>query len=458
MPSRQAASSLIQYVPLSLSEAEPQQQQQPPSLAFLIALNSFAFAYCLVVSTLGIVILPTEATLLYADRHPVMLGFMLACTGVTQLISPVVGYISDRNTSQWGRRRGLMVGGTVAACAGSFGMWYSREHQLGPAYICSLTLCVFGVNVVYSCYTALLPDFVPTTHMGRASGVMAAMSMLGSFCGFGLFGFYLGVVHSYALYVVVLTLTVLLTCVVCHESPLLEAAPLRCAEMIAAYTIDATGSPDFFWVFVTRTFYYMGISLQAFSLFMLRDVQKVDDPKYYTSIIAMVGQISAAIVAVPAGRLSDQLGRKPLVYAACALMALVYVGFAFEPSVSGLIGLGVAYGIGNGMFLSVDYALACDVLPSFDNAAQSLGVWGVSAFLGSTLGPLAAGPLLTYFGRTDSPDHYSSFGYIIVMATGAIYVTFAAVLLRNVKEALREKKEREGLPHAAATERHSTKR
>ena len=136
----------------------------------------------------------------------------------------------------------------------------------------------------------------------------------------------------------------------------------------------------------------------------------------------------------------------------------VYVGFAFEPSVSGLIGLGVAYGIGNGMFLSVDYALACDVLPSFDNAAQSLGVWGVSAFLGSTLGPLAAGPLLTYFGRTDSPDHYSSFGYIIVMATGAIYVTFAAVLLRNVKEALREKKEREGLPHAAATERHSTKR
>eukprot|EP00967_Tisochrysis_lutea_P138088 scaffold248696_cov33-Tisochrysis_lutea.AAC.2 len=55
MPSRQAASSLIQYVPLSLSEAEPQQQQQPPSLAFLIALNSFAFAYCLVVSTLGIV-------------------------------------------------------------------------------------------------------------------------------------------------------------------------------------------------------------------------------------------------------------------------------------------------------------------------------------------------------------------------------------------------------------------
>jgi MFS-type transporter involved in bile tolerance (Atg22 family) len=46
---------------------------------------------------------------------------------------------------------------------------------------------------VYSCYTALLPDFVATSHMGRASGVMAAMSMLGSFCGFALFGFWLQV-------------------------------------------------------------------------------------------------------------------------------------------------------------------------------------------------------------------------------------------------------------------------
>ena len=40
-------------------------------------------------------------------------------------------------------------------------IFYSREHGRGTAYIFSLTVCVFGVNVVYSCYTALLPDFVP---------------------------------------------------------------------------------------------------------------------------------------------------------------------------------------------------------------------------------------------------------------------------------------------------------
>ena len=35
------------------------------------------------------------------------------------------------------------------------------------------------------------------------------------------------------------------------------------SELIAAYSIDVHANPDFFWVFVTRVFYYMGISLQV---------------------------------------------------------------------------------------------------------------------------------------------------------------------------------------------------
>lgn len=70
---------------------------------------------------------------------------------------------------------------------------------------------------------------------------------------------------------------------------------------------------------------------------------------------------------------------------------------------------------------------------SFENAAQGLGVWGVSAFLGSTTGPLIAAPLLAYFGWTTSPDHYSSGGYVAVNFAGACYVTCAALFLRYVK-------------------------
>jgi MFS family permease len=205
------------------------------------------------------------------------------------------------------------------------------------------------------------------------------------------------------------------------------------SQLIAAYSIDISANPDFFWVFITRIFYYMGISLQAFVLFMLRDVQQVDDPKRFASLLAMISQLSAAIIATPAGHLSDRFGRKPLVYASCILMALVYVGFALMPKVDLVLWLGVGYGLGNGMFLSVDYALACDTLPSLESAAQGMGVWGVAAFLGSTVGPLIAAPLLAYFGWTSSPDRYSSTGYMAVNLAGAVYVCCSGLFLCFVR-------------------------
>ena len=61
-------------------------------MCFLVALNSFAFSYSMVVATLGVVILPSEAIHLFSEQHAMMLGVMLGCTGVTQLLGPAVGY------------------------------------------------------------------------------------------------------------------------------------------------------------------------------------------------------------------------------------------------------------------------------------------------------------------------------------------------------------------------------
>ena len=166
---------------------------------------------------------------------------------------------------------------------------------------------------------------------------------------------------------------------------------------------------------------------------MLRDVQQVDDPKKFASMLAMISQLSAALIATPSGHLSDRYGRKPLVYASCVLMATVYLGFALVPRLDVVLWLGVGCGLGNGMFLSVDYALACDTLPSLESAAQGMGVWGVSAFLGSTLGPLIAAPLLAYFGWTSSPERYSSYGYMAVNFAGAAYVCCSGLFLCFVK-------------------------
>lgn len=144
-----------------------------------------------------------------------MLGVMLGCTGITQLICPAIGYTSDRSTSRYGRRRPTMVAGALIACLGHGCMLACHHYRIGHLYLVSLTVAVFGMNCwctaatastrhpapsttaatpgcpppppatsraltprrpfprSYACYTALLPDFVLPEHMGQARALMA---------------------------------------------------------------------------------------------------------------------------------------------------------------------------------------------------------------------------------------------------------------------------------------------
>ena len=66
--------------------------------------------------------------------------------------------------------------------------------------------------------------------MGQASGIMASMTMLGSFVGFALFGFYLSVEESYLLYATATLSTVLITCFTAREKVLKTAQAAEAGE------------------------------------------------------------------------------------------------------------------------------------------------------------------------------------------------------------------------------------
>ena len=140
----------------------------PPSIGFLLAIHSYALAYSLVMATLGIVVLPSEAVRLFPHSHAMMLALMLGCTGICQLISPLVGYVSDRTTSRWGRRRPFLVAGACIALLGLGGMLAGHRWRSGATFVASLATTTFGLNCAYSGYTALLPDLVPGSNCNIA--------------------------------------------------------------------------------------------------------------------------------------------------------------------------------------------------------------------------------------------------------------------------------------------------
>jgi hypothetical protein len=88
-------------------------EKETLDLLRLLMLNMHAFDYGLFYASVGVILLPEEAMALFPEQHAMFLAAMLGCAGLSQLASPFSGYMSDRETSRWGRRIPYLLGGNV---------------------------------------------------------------------------------------------------------------------------------------------------------------------------------------------------------------------------------------------------------------------------------------------------------------------------------------------------------
>merc|ERR1719471_281232 len=161
----------------------------------------------------------------------------------------------------------------------------------------------------------------------------------------------------------------------------------------------------------------------------------VDNPDLTLSMTAVVGLSGSVLTAYPSGKASDSLknGRRIYLYVSCAIMAVGMVLFIFCESITPVYILMGVIGGAQGCYQTMDYCLALDTLPNPQEAARFMGIWGVAAFMGSSVGPSIGGPALYYFGKTDTPGHYSRTGYIFIWCLGAFYLILSGFVLRYLK-------------------------
>lgn len=420
----------------------------------LIVMNSFVGAYGLIQVSMFMLVLPKQCATLFPGSQAVGLASMLGLAGATQLICPVAGLFSDRMTSPFGRRRPFIVVSTAVALLALAVMWFvaqglgEDEDALAEAdeagstelkaarnmYVAAFVMLNLALNVCFAAYAGLIPDLVGESQIGQASGTMAVMNALGSLIGVWMIGFLM--VEPFSVYAGWLIVCCVVTLLVVKETPRTTPVDsIACREIFNVYFESLETNRDFLWVWISRLCYYMGISVQVFMQYFIRDIihTTAEEAKEKTAMVSIIMLISCAVVAVPCGSLSDRVGRRPLVYLSCVLMAIVYLGWTFATKLWHIFAWSALFGIANGTYLSVDYALGCDKIPDRDEgAAQALGVWGVAAFLGSTLGPVISGPLLYFTGSTSESDVYSHTGYVALLGLGAFFVLLSSLALRFV--------------------------
>src|SRR5579862_5601456 len=116
------------------------------------------------------------------------------------LVPPFVGHWSDRLTTRWGRRRPILVVGTLGDLVGL--ALLGTAHSYGQLIAGYVTIQFF-YNAAGAAYNGIIPDVVPDEEFGSASGWLAAMNQFGGVLGVGVASVLSGFGHPNATYGVI---------------------------------------------------------------------------------------------------------------------------------------------------------------------------------------------------------------------------------------------------------------
>jgi len=135
---------------------------------------------------------------------------------------------------------------------------------------------------------------------------------------------------------------------------------------------------------------------------------------------------SILVASLFGGILSDKLQRRKLfVVVASLIMTVGLLLYAFFPTWAMVIVATVVLGLGMGVFLAVDLALASQVLPRAADRGKDIGIINTAIFLPMILSPIVAGVTLSAL--------HSYLALFSLLAVGTLFSAMLIVPIKSVR-------------------------
>jgi MFS family permease len=364
---------------------------------------------------------------------------------IALLTMPVVGSISDYVGSRWGRRRPFILVGSLLAAVSLAGLALAPSFPLLLLFFLALQLTA---NIARGPFAGLVPDLVPEKQVGIASGLMGLMIVAGLVGGYLIIwsGYLLGpdpATPNFTPPVLLLALLVAATGIGTFlwtpQGPPPKPREGRSWPRIGFETFgrDILRERSYVWLLGSRFFMLLATGFfMNLNVFFLQDAFGMgpEDRSTWVLVGLAVTTVASGIGTLPGARLSDLVGRKPVIYGAAVLGALGMglVALAPEPWVM-VAGVAVV-GVGSGAFLAVDWALMTDIIPK----ASAGRYMGLSNIVEATNGPVASamgGAVMYAIGIALG----AAVGARVAMLLGVLAFGLGALLLRPVREPRRSR-------------------
>ncbi|HLO15720.1 MAG TPA: MFS transporter [Anaerolineales bacterium] len=349
---------------------------------------------------------------------------------IAMVVQPVTGALSDGWKSRFGRRRPLVVFGTLFDFLFlSILAWAGGLVWLFIGYVG----LQFSSNIAHGPMQGLLPDRVPQEQMGIASSLKTFMDMLSLILASLLAGRLLDSVTRDPIPIMLVVMGLLavaaaITIFGVREEPTQSYERTDWKSLLGEFRISFNENSAYWWLIAERTLFLLGIyGLQAFAQYYLQDVLRVPDPPKQTGDLLAALTITLVVLVLIGGWLTDKYGAKRILSIGTLISAGGMLLMLFASDMRGLIIFGSILGAGIGLFLTSNWALANSLAPQ-QEAGKYLGLTNLATAGSGALARLQ-GPALDWLNAA-LPGAW--IGYKGLFIFGAACMLLSVFLLRKI--------------------------
>ncbi len=390
--------------------------------------NASAFLAVLPVLT---ILIPAQVSRIDVGQTAANLAIVLPAGAVGAFIgNPLGGALSDRTTSRFGRRRPWILLGSLATGAGL--ALLANSYSIIWLAVGWFLVQFFG-NILFSAYTAILPDYVPVQQRGTTQAILGLTSPVFMILG----AYYLGQVQDFraGYYPIILTLIVLnFAFLAAYHEPSLPRGSLpsiHLRDFAASFWIKPKNHPEFSaaWLAWLLIWAGYGLGTGGFIYLYLQNIVGYETlfsghaVKEGVSYIQILSTACGVPILMFAAILSDRFDRRKIFVAGGVVMVMVGLIMLIASSNWTVVAIaGTLIGVGFSIFYRLGLALISQILPSSTSRGKDLGVINIASTLPQIITPGIGAAILGAFAATSPTGYQLIFGAGFLFSLGGIWM------------------------------------
>lgn len=337
-----------------------------------------------------------------------VIGAIMAIDNVLAVfLLPIIGTLSDKVDTKWGKRTPFIVLGTITAVVLMMLLPYADKQRMLGLFVVALALTLIAMAMYRSPAVALMPDLTPKPLRSGANAVINLMGAVGGIYSLGLIRFlvkeednpsYLPVFIGVALIMIVAVIVLVMTtnekkiaAQIAEEYP--EEAEEEQKKETGKLPADVKRSLMFILFSIFLWFTAYNAVTTAFSRYAVT-VWKMEGGGFASCL--MVAMVAAIISYIPIGAVASKIGRKKTILIGLCMMFISYTSVFFYPTYHvsaniffAIIGVGwAAVGV-NSLPMVVEMSKGSDI-------GKYTGLYYTFSMTAQIFTPIISGLLLQY--------------------------------------------------------------